>query len=121
MKRLIDGMKHYLPQDFQVDFTGSDHDLGSWVLGDDQRTRALELARAGKHFSPEELKELENLRRTPVEGWFSACSMESPANIVEGAQNTTEDAWRQRLIHDHQKTFGFCENPWLKKIHGAMQ
>jgi hypothetical protein len=72
-------------------------------------------------FSEDELKRLQDLKRTPIKGWFSACNLDSPANIVSGAENASELALGQKFIHDHQKTFGFCENPWLKRIHGAMQ
>ncbi|KAG7529747.1 hypothetical protein FFLO_05436 [Filobasidium floriforme] len=120
MKNLIQGFLGYLPEGFEVEFTGSDHDLGSQVLGQDQRERALELAVKGEHFSEDELKRLQDLKRTPIKGWFSACNLDSPANIVPGAENASELASGQKFIHDHQKTFGFCENPWLKRIHGAM-
>jgi hypothetical protein len=48
MKNLIQGFLGYLPEGFEVEFTGSDHDLGSQVLGQDQRERALELAVKGE-------------------------------------------------------------------------
>ena len=143
MRNLIQGILGYLPEGFEVDFTGSDHDLGSQVLGQDQRDRAVELALKGERehdvyrkplektmglslrrfadFEEEELKRLQDLKRTPIKGWFSACNLDSPANIVPGAENASELAFGQKFIHDHQKTFGFCENPWLKRIHGAMQ
>jgi hypothetical protein len=72
-------------------------------------------------FEESELKALENLHRTPVKGWFSACDLDSPANIVPGAENSSELTLGQKFIWDHQKSFGFCENPWLKRLHGAMQ
>lgn len=48
MRNLIQGFLGYLPSDFEVEFTGSDHDLGSQVLGQDQRDRAMELAVKGE-------------------------------------------------------------------------
>jgi hypothetical protein len=48
MKTLIEGFLGYLPEGFEVEFTGSDHDLGSSVLGVDQRARAMELAVKGE-------------------------------------------------------------------------
>lgn len=53
MKNLIQGFLGYLPEGFEVEFTGSDHDLGSQVLGQDQRERAMELAVKGeREFGP---------------------------------------------------------------------
>ncbi len=48
LKGMIEGFRHFLPEGFSLDITGSDHDLGSWVLGQDQRDRAVELVRQGK-------------------------------------------------------------------------
>lgn len=48
MKTLIEGFLGYLPEGFELEFTGSDHDLGSQVLGADQRARAMELAVKGE-------------------------------------------------------------------------
>jgi len=45
---LINGFKQFLPKDFQLRVTGSDHDTGSVILGRDQRMRALQLVKEGK-------------------------------------------------------------------------
>jgi hypothetical protein len=45
---MIEGFRHFLPEDFSLDITGSDHDLGSWVLGQDQRDKAVELVKQGR-------------------------------------------------------------------------
>jgi hypothetical protein len=51
MLGLMDGFRGYLPEGFEVQVTGSDHDLGSWVLGSDQREKAMELVREGQRES----------------------------------------------------------------------
>ncbi len=48
LERLFDGFKSYLPKDFGTTVVVSDHDLGSQVLGEDQRRRALELVKEGE-------------------------------------------------------------------------
>jgi hypothetical protein len=45
---LIDGFRADLPGDFELAVTGSDHDTGGTVLGQDQRRRAMELVSEGK-------------------------------------------------------------------------
>lgn len=45
---LISGFKEFLPKDFKLRITGSDHDTGSEVLGRDQRERAMQLVKEGK-------------------------------------------------------------------------
>lgn len=92
----------------------------SWS-GSRSRDAADSLSTARVDFDEGELKALEDLHRTPVKGWFSACDLDSPANIVPGAENASELTLGQKFIWDHQKSFGFCENPWLKRLHGAMQ
>lgn len=127
LKDMIDGFRHRLPADFEAEFTGSDHDLGSWVLGEDQRERALELVSEGKHFEQEELARLQDMKRTPVKGWFSACSLDSPANAQPDAENapdagsTRDDGLVPKtFIHEHQSTMDFCQHPSLKRLHGAL-
>lgn len=48
---LINGFKEFLPKDFGLRITGSDHDTGSDVLGRDQRERAVQLVKEGKRGS----------------------------------------------------------------------
>lgn len=120
LKGLFDGFRHRLPEDFDIEFTGSDHDLGSWILGDDQRERAMELVQEGRHFTMDELKELQSMKRTPVKGWFSACKLDSPANIKPWAENATEVEQPKSFIHHHQATMNFCQHPSLKRLHGAL-
>lgn len=45
---MIEGFRIALPRGFDVQITASDHDLGSWVLGQDQRDRAVELVGQGR-------------------------------------------------------------------------
>lgn len=127
LKDMIDGFRHRLPADFEVEITGSDHDLGSWVLGEDQRERALELVSEGKYFEDDELARLQDMKRTPVKGWFSACSLDSPANAHPDAENapaagsTREDgSVPKTFVHEHQSTMDFCQHPSLKRLHGAL-
>ena len=48
IQTLIEGFKQFLPKDFKLRMTGSDHDTGSNVLGRVQRTRAMQLVKEGK-------------------------------------------------------------------------
>ncbi|GFZ45243.1 hypothetical protein JCM24511_02969 [Saitozyma sp. JCM 24511] len=120
LQSLIQGFQDALPKDFHLRVTGSDHDTGSQVVGRDQRERAMELVRNGKHFDEGELKHLENHKRTPAWGWFKACSLDSPANIRPGAENATHDLMPKSFIFDHMPTMEFCDFPELKRLHGAM-
>lgn len=120
MLGMIEGFRHFLPEDFSLDITGSDHDLGSWVLGQDQRDRAVELVKQGRYFDPEELKALEDHKRNPFVGWFEACAPDSPANIKPWAENATDERQPKTFIHQHSATYNFCDNPQLKRLHGAL-
>jgi hypothetical protein len=48
IQSLIDGFKEFLPADFKLRVSGSDHDTGSVILGRDQRSRAMQLVKEGK-------------------------------------------------------------------------
>lgn len=48
IRNLIQGVKQHLPDDFALKMTGSDHDTGSVVLGQDQREKAMEYVKLGK-------------------------------------------------------------------------
>lgn len=62
---LISSLGPLLPCDLTIHI--SDHDLGSWLLGDDQRELLLDAARNGRYVDPEtELKPLENKQRDVV-------------------------------------------------------
>lgn len=57
MESLVGGFLSHLPKDFQLKVTISDHDTGSEVLGEDQRSRAMELVREGGRESCHELND----------------------------------------------------------------
>ena len=72
-------LAHLLPTDISIH--ASDHDLGSWILGDDQRQLALTRINTAKKadgtglnqvkfFSPNDLKRLEDRKRNGHPGWF---------------------------------------------------
>ncbi len=46
-------------------------------------------------FTAEELKQLQDLKRTPVKGWFSACDLDSPANIKPDAEMPSDETLRE--------------------------
>ncbi|KAJ9127127.1 hypothetical protein QFC24_001363 [Naganishia onofrii] len=71
-------------------------------------------------FTEQELKELQNVHRTEIAGWFSACRPNSPANAIPNAQNVSDAGLPKTFIHDHSPTMDFCQHPSLKKLHGAM-
>jgi hypothetical protein len=48
LKSMIDGFRYALPEDFETEIVGSDHDLGAVILGWDQRERAQELIEDGE-------------------------------------------------------------------------
>lgn len=75
--QLLEPIAQYLPK--EVTFTLSDHDLGSWILGDDQKQAALQAISEGKYLTEAELKQLEKREgRQPVKGLVSACPQGSP-------------------------------------------
>ncbi|KAJ9122403.1 hypothetical protein QFC22_001826 [Naganishia vaughanmartiniae] len=120
LKAMIDGFRYALPEDFETEIVGSDHDLGAVILGWDQRERAQELIEDGQYFTEQELKDLQNVHRTEIAGWFSACRPNSPANAIPDAQNVSDAGLPKTFIHDHSPTMDFCQHPSLKKLHGAM-
>lgn len=114
LKAMIDGFRYALPEDFATELVGSDHDLGAVILGWDQRERAQELIEDGEcksegradaaeakpwntDFKEEELKALQDIFRTDVAGWFSACRPDSPANAVPDAQNASDAGLRESI------------------------
>ena len=89
-----------LPVD--ITMVASDHDLGSWILGSDQRELALARLHAAleehsvdgkvgfglnkvRYLGGSELKHLENRNRNGVAGWFvSQCRELHPASADRG-------------------------------------
>lgn len=58
----------------------SDHDLGSWILAEDQRAAIRQALKEGRYLSEEELKPFEQrVGRVEVKGQSSACREDSPA------------------------------------------
>ena len=123
MQTLIDGFRQYLPRGFRLQVSASDHDVGSVVLGRDQRERAMQLVKQGKRacclaslsaslmadFDADELRHLEDPRRTKAWGWFvsttfsstgktdeqKACPLSSPANSRPEAENAPDESLRK--------------------------
>ncbi|WWD18275.1 hypothetical protein CI109_102725 [Kwoniella shandongensis] len=105
---LLEPIAQHLPAD--VTFTMSDHDLGSWILGDDQKQAALAAVREGRYLSEADLKPFEKREgRQPVKGLVSACPEGSPG-------------WNREttFIYDPLETYDFCYNPDLIDQHGAL-
>ncbi|WWD04614.1 hypothetical protein V865_002685 [Kwoniella europaea PYCC6329] len=125
--QLLEPIAQYLPK--EVTFTLSDHDLGSWILGDDQKQAALQAISEGKYLTEAELKQLEKREgRQPVKGLVSACPQGSPGwerglAIKEG-RSTEEwdpkDDGEMSFIYDPLPTYDFCSNPSLLKLHGSL-
>ena len=58
----------------------SDHDLGSWLLADDQRIAIKTAIKEGRYMTEDELRPYEQrLGRVQVKGLASACPEDSPA------------------------------------------
>lgn len=76
--KLLEPIAQYLPR--AITFTGSDHDLGSALLGDDLRQAALKAIESGEYLTKDELGRLEKrLERVGVKGTASACPVGSLA------------------------------------------
>jgi hypothetical protein len=75
---LLEPIAQFLPTDVQ--FYGSDHDMGSWLLGDDQHKAAMQAIRVGRYLTEAELAAFERRsHRVEVEGLVSVCPKDSPA------------------------------------------
>ena len=75
---LLSPLASILPSTVTLHF--SDHDLGSWLLADDQRKLIKNALQEGRYLSEAELKPYEKrLNRVEVKGIASACSEDSPA------------------------------------------
>jgi hypothetical protein len=87
---LLEPIAQFLPAD--VRFHGSDHDMGSWLLGDDQRQAALQAIKDGRYLGQDELALFERRSgRGADEGLVSACPEDSPAWLMRLAQKRGED------------------------------
>ncbi|WWC88904.1 uncharacterized protein L201_003819 [Kwoniella dendrophila CBS 6074] len=125
--QLLEPIAQYLPK--EVTFTLSDHDLGSWILGDDQKQAAFAAIKSGTYLSESELKQLEKREgRQPVKGLVSACPEGSPGwqrglAVRDGTsleEFNPSDLGESSFIYDPLQTYDFCYNPSLLKLHGSL-
>lgn len=89
MFNLLEPIAQYLPSDLQLHF--SDHDAGTWIVGDDQFQAAVEAISEGRYLSEEELKPFEKrVARKVVKGLASACGEDTPGWKVSLAKQNGE-------------------------------
>lgn len=136
---LVGPLREWIPQDLELHV--SDHDLGSWILGADQRDLAVSRIHSAlredgtglnrvRYLSPTELKRLENKNRHEMQGWFSACPDNSPAR---GKDRAMENRLREleglpplppppqpAFIKDVRPGMDWCNVPEVKSLHGTM-
>jgi hypothetical protein len=75
--RLVEPIAQYLPTDLSMYV--SDHDLGSWILGEDQRLAAELAVAEHRYLSEADLKPFEKKEgRNKVKGLLNACPEDSP-------------------------------------------
>ena len=68
----MEPIAQYLPT--KISFHGSDHDLGSTLLGDDQRQAAFDAIRGKRYLTEEELRRYEDgIGKSVVKGTVAAC------------------------------------------------
>jgi len=68
----VEPIAQYLPT--KISFHGSDHDLGSTLLGDDQRQAAFGAIRSKRYLTEDELKRYEDgIENGLVKGTAAAC------------------------------------------------
>ncbi|WVN88726.1 uncharacterized protein L203_103939 [Cryptococcus depauperatus CBS 7841] len=121
--QLLEPIAQLLPA--EISFSLSDHDLGSWLLGDDQKQAALIAIKEGRFLTEEELKGYEKREgRMPVKGLVSVCPPGSPGwqhgvAIRDGVQ-VEQLLHETSFIYDPFLTFDFCYNPDLLHNHGAL-
>lgn len=71
----------------------SDHDLGSWILGEDLRTAAMRTIARGKYFTDNFLKSLEKKNRNEYSGITAACPRGSRGWVkMQGASRAAAQA-----------------------------
>ncbi|GFZ45441.1 hypothetical protein JCM24511_03167 [Saitozyma sp. JCM 24511] len=123
LRDLLAPLAELLPTEITI--TVSDHDLGSWLLGDDQRQAALKAARKGRYLSEASLKGFEQRNgRVAAPGLVSACPEGSSAwNRSLGLQDNMADSNGTKettFVYDPRPTFDFCTNPSLLQQHGSL-
>jgi hypothetical protein len=101
---LLEPIAQYLPR--AISFTGSDHDLGSALLGDDLRQAALRAIGEERYLTVEELGALEKrLGRVVLKGTASAC----PVGSLGWNQSLAIQEGRPvEPIHQGQSRFKLC-------------
>jgi len=73
---LLEPIAQYLPT--KISFHGSDHDLGTTLLGDDQRQAAFDAIRDKRFLTEEELRGYEDgIGKGVIKGTVAACPVES--------------------------------------------
>ncbi|ORX41228.1 glycosyl transferase family 90-domain-containing protein [Kockovaella imperatae] len=125
---LLQDLRHLLPD--EVVLAGSTHDLGSTMMGDDQRQYLETKIAAGEYVDPhdEAFKRLEwNLRHGDrgQTGQASSCPEDSPAWIEDAKRYEREGGPIKgpappSFIFDQRMSDDFCYNPDLLKFHGGL-
>ncbi|WVQ80599.1 hypothetical protein IAT38_002704 [Cryptococcus sp. DSM 104549] len=120
---LLEPIAQFLPAELTLSL--SDHDLGSWLLGDDQKQAALTAIKEGRYLSEEDLKPYEKREgRMPVKGLVSACPVGSRGwNRGVAKRDGTEVEVVEKettFIADPLRTYDYCENPELLDLHGSL-
>ncbi|KAK4687168.1 hypothetical protein P7C73_g2946, partial [Tremellales sp. Uapishka_1] len=120
---LLEPIAQYLPSDMTMHI--SDHDLGSWLLGDDQHEALLSAVREKRFMTEDDLKPYEKKEgRSDVKGTVSACPKDSPAwqmALDKQAGVPIEAKSRETsFIYDHRPTFDFCSNTDILSLHGSL-
>jgi hypothetical protein len=99
---LLEPIAQYLPT--KISLQGSDHDLGSTLLGDDQRQACSKAISEKRYLSEEELKGLEDgIGKGVVKGTVAACPVGSLA-------------WNQTLIMQEGGTVPRVESGELSHL-----
>lgn len=113
----------------------SDHDLGSWILGEDLRTAAMKTIARGKYFTDNFLKSLEKKNRNEYSGITAACPRGSPGWVkMQGASGAAQeddtkggpselyqtDNVETSFIHNASSTYDFCYNADVLFQHGGL-
>ncbi|KAL7417282.1 hypothetical protein BDY24DRAFT_412029 [Mrakia frigida] len=147
MAQFFEGFRQFLPEDFgegsgdlgdvggdagMVRLSASDHDLGGNIMGEEFRTRMMDLGSRGKHVNRDELRNMEDVNRKGAmsDGLLNACSWTSPVGVKLAAEQDvvlsldegSDEAPKKApvaFIRDPLKSFDFCRNPSLINFHGT--
>jgi hypothetical protein len=140
---LLEPIAQYLPT--KISFHGSDHDLGTTLLGDDQRQAAFDAIRKKRYMAEDELRGYEDgIGKGVVKGTVAACPVGSlswnqtlvkqEGGYVPGIEpgtsslpfsGSTPELKGKALIpeatfiHDPAATYDFCSNPSHLQTHGS--